>query len=138
MVFQVLLHHFVRYHTSAPDSISNGPEMPPPILFPQTGVLLLQNIRCPTLQLFDQFTHAKRRRVFHVHVNMVRTHHALQYVHILAIADLHQQVPTPSFYVAGQHLVPIFRHPHYVARQVAHAMRRLPIFGHVLKLAKHF
>ena len=73
-----------------------------------------------------------------MHVNVVRAHHALQNVHILAIAYLHQDVPASFLYVSGQDLVSIFRNPHYVARQVAHAMRCLPIFSHSLKLAKHF
>lgn len=133
MVFQILLHHLVRYHSCTPCSIPNCPKVPTPVPFPKCREFLLQQSRTPPLQPLHQVANAYRWRIFHMHVYMVFAYHSLQNVYILAVAYLHKYIPTSLLYITCQHCVSIFCNPNYMTAQITNTMRTISVCCHVCK-----
>ena len=134
MVFQILLHHFIGYHTCTPCSISYRPKVSPPIPLPQLRKLLLQHSWTSPFHPLNQITHTYCWRILHVHMDMVFAHYSFQYVYILTIAHLHHYVPAPLLHIPCQHLIPVFRNPHYMTCQITNSMRTIPIIRHSANL----
>src|SRR5665811_702181 len=62
VMFQIGVHHFVRYVPCAPATESDRPEMAAPISLFQLRELLLQLPGTAPFQFFDQVAHAQRER----------------------------------------------------------------------------
>ena len=135
MMFQILLHHFFRYISTAPRPISHTPEVPSPVPFLKVRVFPLQLPRALPFHMFDQLTDCQRRRVFHMHVDMIRAHHTLQNSDILCITNLNQQLSTSWLYLAYQNVIPIFRGPHEMHGEPADRMASNPVAFHSSNLA---
>ena len=133
-MFQIGVHHFVRYVPCAPATESDRPEMAAPISLFQLRELLLQLPGTAALQFFDQVAHAQRGTVFHMHVDMVLGDHALQDRYVLRLAYLDQQGTTAYLGVALQNGIPIFGAPHNVDAEPGNCMSIAPYFCHGTKV----
>lgn len=69
-----------------------------------------------------------------MHVNVVFAHDTLENPHVLGVADLHEQVPTPQFNVARQHMVAVLRDPHDMCCQSCNRMTAVPVLRHQARL----
>lgn len=110
--------------------------MATPILLPQCGKLQLKVVRGSAFQFLYQKAYTLTRLILYVHVNVVFTHHALQYVHILAIAYLDQQVSTTLLDITFQHRIAILRRPYNMACQTTYRVATMSIVFHGAKVAK--
>lgn len=112
MVLKIFLHHLVADVARAPRAVPDGPEVTPPVPLAQRRILLLKSPTAPPLEPLDEVGERSLRRVLDVHVDVVFAHHALEYPHILGIADLHEQVAAPHLDVTRQDGVAILCHPY--------------------------
>lgn len=130
-MLKILLHRFFRDIARAPCAVPDGPEVSAPIPLAQSGKLLLEQSRCPTLEAFHQLRERLRRRILDVHMDMIFAHHALKYPHIFGVADLHQHVSAANFEVALQNMLTILRTPYDVRRQSRDGMSAVPVVFHL-------
>ena len=63
-------------------------------------------------------------------MHMVFTDHPFEYPYIFRVADLHDQISAPQFYIPLQHVVSVFRYPDYVCRQSRDAVAVVAIVLH--------
>jgi hypothetical protein len=66
-----------------------------------------------------------------VHMHVVFTDNARQDAHFFSITNLHEQISTPSLYVAFQNVIAIFRAPNNARRQTSNRMMSVPIIFHL-------
>ena len=110
-MFKILLHHLFGDVAGAPCPVADGPEVSPPVSFPQLRVFLLQDAGRAPFHPFDQIRECFRWWILNVHVDMIFAHHSFEYPDIFGITDLNQQVSTSDFDVACQHMVAILGRP---------------------------
>jgi len=65
-----------------------------------------------------------------VHVDMVFAHHAFEYLHVLGVTDLNEQVTTPDFDVARQHVIAILGHPDQMCGQSGDGVVAVSVLFH--------
>ena len=65
-----------------------------------------------------------------MHMDMVFAHHSFENPHVFGVADLHEQVSTPDFDVACQHMIAVLRDPDDVCCQPCNSMTAVPVLFH--------
>ncbi len=129
-MLKILLHRFFRNVARAPRTVTDGPEVSPPVPLAQGRVFFLEPAARAPLHPLDQVRYGFRWRVLDVHVDVVFAHHSFENPHVLGVADLHQQIPAPHLDVTDKHLVAVLGDPHDVRRQPRHAVAAVPILFH--------
>ena len=122
MMFQILLHHFIRDIAAAPRAISDCPEVIAPIPLFKARKLRLQKTRSASLKAFDQIRQRQLRWILDVHMNVVTTYHARQYLNIFRIANLNQKITTSNFDVAFQNVIAILCTPNNMDGQTSNCV----------------
>ncbi len=107
MMFQILLHHFIRDIAATPRAIADCPEVIAPVSLFQSWKLRLQKSRRASFQAFNQIRECQFRRVFDVHMNVVAADDTRQNTNIFGIANLNQKVAASNFNVAFQNVIAI-------------------------------
>ncbi len=130
MMLKILLHRLLRDVARAPRPVPDGPEVPPPVPLAQRRVFFLQPPAGAPLHPLDQVRERLRRPVLDVHVDVVFADHALQYPHLLGIADLHEQIPAPHLDVAHVHVIAVLGDPDHVRRQPRNRVPAVPVVFH--------
>ena len=69
-----------------------------------------------------------------MHVDMVSADYALEYLYVLGVADLHEQVPATQFDVTRQHMVTVLRDPDDMGRQPCDGVPAMPVIAHRARL----
>ena len=110
-MFKVLLHHLLRHVPGTLCPVPDAPEMPSPIPFLQMGIFFLKQSRCSPFQPFEQITDRQHRRVFHVHVDVILAHYALQNSDVFSATYLDQQLAASRLHLADKHMISVFRRP---------------------------
>ena len=131
MMFQILLHHFIRDVARTPCAVPDCPQMIAPISLFQLWKARLQKTRRAAFEPLNQLRDCHPGRIFEVHMNVIFRDHARQDSHILSIANLHEQITTAHFYIALQNMVTIFRAPHYMHRQACDRMMSVSVIFHL-------
>jgi len=130
VVLQILLHHLFRDVSCAPRSISYRPEMFAPVSSLQLRIFLLEQSRGSPFDSSYQIWHRFRWRIFYVHMHMVFAHYSFEYLDIFRVADLHDQISAPNFYIPLQHMVSVFRYPDYMCCKSRNAVAVVAILLH--------
>lgn len=133
-MLKVFLHHLFRDVARAPCSIPDCPEVLPPILFPEAGVFFLKTAAGSPFHPLEQIRQRFRRCILDMHGDVVCAHYSFENSHVFGVADLHEQVPTPDFDVACQHMVTILRDPDDMCRQPRNCMTAVPVLCHQARL----
>ena len=117
-----------RAHTRA--EIPPGPQMLPPVAFPQGWELLLQQPRRPPLDELHQLRRRDLRRRRHQHVDMIRRDRPPDDGYFPRRADLTDQLSSPLRDIPAHHLIPVLRDPHHVILQVRDRVPGVTVFPH--------
>ena len=119
-----------RAHTRA--EIPPGPQMLPPVAFPQGWELLLQQPRRPPLDELHQLRRRDLRRRRHQHVDMIRRDRPPDDGYFPRRADLTDQLSSPLRDIPAHHLIPVLRDPHHVILQVRDRVPGVTVFPPLL------
>ncbi len=138
MMFQILLHHFIRDIAARPRAIADCPKVIAPISLFELWKLRLQQPRGASLQAFDQIRQSEFRRVFDVHVNVVFRYYTRHYLNIFRVANLHQKVSAANLNVAFQNVIAILCTPNNVDGQTSNCVMTVPIIFHLPQLSHRF
>ena len=130
MMLQVLSDQIFRDVASTPCAIADGPEVLPPVPFPQVRKFLLEHARRTPFQAFHDVADRFRRRIFDEHMHMILTDYALEDANIFRITAVRQQGTTAFLDLAFQPLVPVFRYPHTVDCQARNGMIAITVAFH--------
>ena len=130
MVFQVLIYHLIRDIASTPSTVTDCPEVFPPVPLLKFWVLRHKQLGTTTLQPPDQLTNRQLGRVADVQVDMILTYNAFQYTNIVGIADLTKYVTATHLHSASKDVVSIFGHPDQMNLQIKRTVASSSIVRH--------
>ncbi len=134
MVLQILLYHPIRHRPGTERRLPDTPKVFTPISFAQLRKFFLNPFRRPPLQSPDNLTDRQARWIRNVQMHMILAHSALDYLDIIRITDLSQNISNPIADFLRQHLVAVFGDPYQVDFQIMNGMCRFPIRPHDMKL----
>ena len=131
LLLNVLLDHLIRHVPTRGHEVPTSPEMPAPELLPQRPKILEETMRRLALDGLHHLARSQSRRHADQEVNMIGPHVPLQYLDILRLANLDNELTHPAAYLPSKHRFAVLRDEHEVIVEEIHAVRPFSVRSHI-------
>lgn len=118
LLADVFHNHFIGDVSGARGKVASRPEMIAPELLFQDSVLIQELVGCFAFYQLHYGGNGKVGRVGDEYVDMIRGHFTFDYLDIVGLADLADQIPGSCGSFSIEHLFSVFGDPHQVGFQI--------------------